>query len=341
MRTIIEHLIQTLAAGEKAVIATVVEQSGSAPRGSGARMLITASGALYGTVGGGVVEAECCREANQLLGEEGNMRLLPFSLSREDVADAGLICGGKMKVLLEKQGAESLACWREVMNASDGVALISRLPQGEERGAEICCPTLLAADGRRCGAALGRELEQKIQSCIGQKKQPWLETFEKERFFVDPLVDSGTLWLVGGGHVGLAVAKVAAMVGFTVKVIDDRVEFANGERFPQADEVRVASEFANCFPPLGEKDYVVIVTRGHLYDQEVLAQALTAQPGYIGMIGSRKKRDTIYQNLRQQGVAATALEQVHSPIGLAIGAVTPEEIALSIVAELVSHRAGK
>ena len=135
-------------------------------------------------------------------------------------------------------------------------------------------------------------------------------------------------------------ALMAAMVDFRVIVLDDRPDFANAERFPGV-ETRVLESFARCFAgiPSGPETFVVIVTRGHAHDADVLAQALRTQAGYIGMIGSRRKRDAVYERLRGQGFSETDLARVHCPIGLEIGAETPEEIAVSINAELVAHRA--
>jgi xanthine dehydrogenase accessory factor len=135
---------------------------------------------------------------------------------------------------------------------------------------------------------------------------------------------------------------MAAMVGFRISVCDDRQEFANRERFPEAHQIRILENFAQAFAGLaiGREDFVIILTRGHLHDKTVLAQALRTEAGYIGMIGSRKKRDAIYAALLKEGFDPADIDRVHSPIGLAIGAETPEEIAVSILAELIFVRAG-
>jgi xanthine dehydrogenase accessory factor len=157
--------------------------------------------------------------------------------------------------------------------------------------------------------------------------------------FFEPIGWGPKVFLFGGGHVSLPVARLSKGVGFRVAVIDNRSEFANRERFPEAEEV-VAEEFSSAVEKLkidGES-YVVILTRGHVYDQEVLEWALGKEARYIGMIGSRKKTQTIFRNLRGKGIPEEKLAAVHSPIGLDIGALTPEEIAVSIVAELIRER---
>jgi len=125
-------------------------------------------------------------------------------------------------------------------------------------------------------------------------------------------------------------------------VLDDRSEFANQERFPKADELRVLDRFENAFSGLSadSNSFLVILTRGHSHDRTVLAQALRTQAGYIGMIGSHRKRDTIYQSLRDEGFTNADLDRVHCPIGLDIGGETPEEIAVSIVAEMIEVHSG-
>ncbi len=156
--------------------------------------------------------------------------------------------------------------------------------------------------------------------------------------FVESLVSPGVVYLIGAGHVALATAHLASFAGFDVVVMDDRSEYANQDRFPAAQKVLVLPSFDGCLRDLSSNDYVVIVTRGHIYDRDVLAQALRTKAGYIGMIGSRKKRNVIYDSLREDGFSDLDLKRVHSPIGLSIGAETPNEIALSIVAELVKAR---
>ena len=166
-------------------------------------------------------------------------------------------------------------------------------------------------------------------------------TIGESLILIEPVLPADTLFLFGAGHVAQPTARLAAFVGFRVRVVDDRAEFASAERFPEAEEVRVVTDFDSALQGLAidANAFIVIVTRGHLYDKTVLMQALRTPAAYIGMIGSRRKRDHIFEALLKQGFTETDLKRVHSPIGLAIGAETPEEIALSIVAELTKVRA--
>jgi len=159
--------------------------------------------------------------------------------------------------------------------------------------------------------------------------------------YIEPIAPSPRVFIFGGGHISLSLSKMSTMVGFQAVVVDDRPQFANKERFPEADEV-IAEEFPLVLPKLkvNPASYLVIVTRGHAYDQEVLEWALKQDAKYIGMIGSRKKIQTVYNELKEKGFKTEQFQRVHAPIGLDIGAVTPEEIAVSIVAEMIQVRRG-
>ena len=157
--------------------------------------------------------------------------------------------------------------------------------------------------------------------------------------YIEPIVPAPRAYIFGGGHISLFVAKIGKMTGFEVVVIDDRPQFANRERLPDADEV-IAEEFELALPKLkvNRSHYLVIVTRGHAYDLEVLEWAVKTQARYVGMIGSRRKIQIVYTSLKEKGIPPEALERVHAPIGLDIGALTPEEIAVAIVAEMIQER---
>ncbi|MBI4165634.1 MAG: XdhC family protein [Acidobacteria bacterium] len=159
--------------------------------------------------------------------------------------------------------------------------------------------------------------------------------------FVEPILATPTAYIFGGGHVSLYLAKVASVAGFEVVVIDDRPAFANPERFPDAAET-LAAPWEEVFPQLAVNDfsYIVLVTRGHKGDLTCLRWALTTPARYIGMIGSRRKFIEITKVLEGEGVPPVRIERVHSPVGLDIGALTPEEIAVAIVAEMIAVRRG-
>jgi len=157
--------------------------------------------------------------------------------------------------------------------------------------------------------------------------------------FVEPILSVPTMYIFGGGHIGLALAKVGKLLNFKIAVVDDRAEFANPQRFPEA-ELTLAGDLKGIFPQLkvNRSSYIVIVTRGHQSDELVLEWAVGTPARYIGMIGSRSKNKAVFSHLLAKGIPQEALDRVHAPIGLEIGAQTPEEIAVSIMAEIVKVR---
>jgi xanthine dehydrogenase accessory factor len=187
---------------------------------------------------------------------------------------------------------------------------------------------------------LGQSVLKKVLTTAQTATRIQTLWFEKALVVVEPSVRFTTAYLFGAGHVAQPTAHLAAMVGFQVWVLDDRKDYVNPERFPEAHRVRLLDSFERAFTDLAitSDSYVIIFTHGHLHDKIVLAQALATDAGYIGMIASRRKRNTIYDALRAEGVHQTQIDRVHSPIGLAIGAETPEEIAVSIVAEMILQR---
>jgi len=162
------------------------------------------------------------------------------------------------------------------------------------------------------------------------------------KIFIDILQPKEEVLIFGAGHIAVYVSKLMKMIGFKVTIIDDRKEFANQERFPEADEI-IAEDIEKALTHLKITPftYIIIVTRGHLKDKEVLASVIGSSAAYIGMIGSRKKNATVFQHLEEQGVLKEELDKVHAPIGIGINAQTPEEIAVSIVAEIIQVRRGK
>ncbi|MBI2935009.1 MAG: XdhC family protein [Chloroflexi bacterium] len=159
--------------------------------------------------------------------------------------------------------------------------------------------------------------------------------------YLEPIIAHPVVYIFGGGHISVPISKIAGIAGFDVVVIDDRPGYANRERFPEAQNV-IAREFSQAFPelPVNKASYIVIVTRGHAHDEEVLEWAVKTPAKYIGMIGSKKKVRTVYSHIIERGGSEEALNRVHAPIGLGIHAQTPEEIAVSIVAEMIRERRG-
>ena len=348
------EIVKALEKGEKMALATLITRVGSAPRGVGAKYLIKEDGTSMGSIGGGCVEAEVWQGAKEVM-RKGKGGILHFELTSEQLAEGGLICGGNIDIFLEPLRGEFLDIYREVvrMKQKGGSAILATLisvddafPKGEDSKA------LIKASGERMGFLLdGEELEQKIlkeREALLREKKPRVLVLSSDRkdapwdrmeVLLEPILSEPTVYVFGAGHISQQLSPLVKRVQFKVVIIDDREMFANRERFPEVDEV-IVSEFEKCFDQLNIDDssYIVIVTRGHLYDGFVLEQALKSNARYIGMIGSKKKIRTLYQNLMEKGIAKDALDRVHAPIGIDINSETPEEIAVSIVAELIKVR---
>ncbi|MBI5584446.1 MAG: XdhC family protein [Deltaproteobacteria bacterium] len=340
-----------ISGGGDIVLATIVGQQGSAPRTTGTHFIVRPDGSFSGTIGGGKLEAEVLQTVPQVFAERKN-KLLCFRLKGTEVAQTEMICGGEVDVYLELlSGANPF--YRQLFK---GIADLAR--SGRE--------ALLATQVRDGLAADREDLKVLLPTGLGEPSIPasvpeWLRPYQQRLkealegdpldpapfrlenagfiIFVEPLKPAATVYLFGAGHISRPLCQLAKLVDFRVVVVDDREEFANRTRFPEADEIWVRSfdldplEF-----PLGPNAYVVIITRGHLHDHQLLRQVLPKPVRYIGMIGSRHKREVVFKALRREGFAEDLIKTVHAPIGLAINAQTPEEIAVSIAAELIQVR---
>jgi xanthine dehydrogenase accessory factor len=338
MNEILTTLIDTLNQDLHAVFCGIVESSGSAPRTSGARMLVLPDGSIRGSVGGGPVEGASLTRAVKML-EDGDMhRLLSFDLNSSTAAEAGMVCGGAVKVLLQRV----VPAQRPFFERLRDLLLERQRPSLVTAMREDVGPVLgmWSADAGLEGFDLSEEMSTELSRKAAKSRQNFRIEGEGVTVFAEPLISPTVLHIVGAGHVALATSKVAAFAGFEVVVMDDRVDFANAGRYPEARDVRVLENFEGCLKDLGPDDFVVIVTRGHLHDRDVLAQALRTDAGYIGMIGSRSKRDAVYRSILDSGFTQADLDRVFCPIGMPIGADTPEEIAVSIVGEMIRVRAG-
>lgn len=361
-QTIIEHLQQN----SPVVLATILTRNGSTPRTAGAKMLVFPDGSIEGTIGGGLMEAQSI-ELGLLLHYDHLAVVTEFHMTGKDAASSDMICGGNQEVLVEYLDPQdqTLIPVFEEMNSSikerKNAWWVSRLPMPGEKIARLP-HTLITAHGQsyRCGewtrqndfstvtSPISDVKSDKLTIRIGQDpidlstiREARIVTQGEIRYSIEPVSNYGTVYIFGCGHVSQKLAALTVPVGFRTVVLDDRSEYANRERFPDADEVILLDSFARSFDQiiLDPQSYIVIVTRGHLDDQVVLTQALRSDALYIGMIGSKRKCETIYRALESEGFSRAELQKVHGPIGLPIDAESPEEIAVSITAELIQARA--
>ncbi len=300
-------------------------------------MLVFADGSQRGTLGGGCVEAEVKQRALRVLGGDGGRpEVLTFCLDDNYGWDDGLICGGRMSILadpLRSPGAAGYcARFRELVEAGRGCTEAVVLAGGSRY--------LFDAAGRAAAQlAEGPPTEEILQGLLPLVQRPGPATRHGVAYL--PVLPRVTLLIVGGGHVGQAVARLAAEVDFDVWVLDDRERYASRERFPQAQRLLIGDigpTLKQMAPQLDASTYCLIVTRGHNHDEEALYHLAPAPAGYVGMIGSKRKIKLIYEDLLAKGVPAEQLARVHAPLGFDIGSQTVPEIAVSIVAELIACR---
>ena len=353
MQKIYETLDRLFDEERSAVLATIIRQAGPSPRGTGTKCLIMDDGSFEGTIGGGILEAQTLDEARKVFDTGLPVRLY-FSLNGQDVAETDMLCGGQVEVFLEPISSRNPAIVtilrriRDTMRKGDRGLLITLIDPERWQGGDV--PKLfLGKNGEISGGLPGA---QSIAEALGKEQRKIMQSRHLSlaamkddegnltEVLVEPVAVRTLLYVFGAGHVSKQIVPLANRVGFHVVVIDDREAFVDAGLFPKADEIR-HMPFEGSVEGLAvdSASFLVIVTRGHMHDKTVLAQALKTKAKYVGMIGSRQKRDIIYQKLLEEGFTRHDLDRVHSPIGIDIGAETPEEIAVSIVAELIQARA--
>ena len=309
-----------LAAGRTAMLATIVARAGSVPRGVGTAMVVSESGALIGTVGGGSMEYRARQDALSLLSENA------CAIRTYDIhADASGNAAGSVTILFRPFLGES------------GRALCNQIRLALESDLEaylVCqvvdgCPwesSVLPADtlSAYCGISTPPE------NAVLTRGEP--------RWLIEPISPAPRVILFGGGHVAQCMARQLALLEYHVWVVEDREDFAKAELFPMAERV-LHGDYGSIQPQLNitKHDHGIVMSRGHETDEQILSWLLRSEADYIGCIGSRRKIAQIREHLIKQGVSQEQLERLHAPVGLPIGAQTPAEIAVSIAAELIQY----
>ena len=322
MKFLCERLIESVNKGERVVLCTVLASSGSSPRGAGARMAVFQDGSTLGTVGGGEVEYLASKEALEVL-KNGKTYMRSFDLAPDQVASIGMICGGKVTIhyqIISETDLPILHQMREALAKDENSWIYLKIADG------------IVEEFRIVSQAEADDPGFYMSRAILKKGEPL--------YYAEPLVRAGRTYLFGGGHVGQALVPVLAKVGFRVTVFDNREHLATKEHFPAAEHV-IYGDYNDIYAKvkLTENDYVVIMTPGHQSDYALLEQVLRSQTKYVGCIGSRHKIAKTQAMLREAGISEERIASVHSPIGLAILAETPDEIAISIAAEMIHCRA--
>lgn len=318
MKKLLDSLLAALGRGERCVLCTVLATSGSSPRGAGARMAVFSGGATLGTIGGGAAELLCTQRAQAVL-QSGENDLHTYALHPGEADEAGMICGGAVTVLsqllspADENALAALRRWRALLERDVDLWLRLTLDGAQVRDFRVLMPG-----------------EADVPERAGLR----------DGVYAERLARAGKVCIFGAGHVGRALVSVLAALDFRVVLFDNRPALADTALHPMASEV-ICGDFQNIYRSvtLTENDYAVVMSPGHQSDYELLAQVLKSPATYIGCIGSRTKIAKTRERLLAEGFTESDLARIHAPIGLPILAETPEEIAISVAAELIEHRA--
>jgi len=307
-------------------------------------MLVFPDGSQVGTLGGGCVEAEVKRRALRLL-DAGQTELLTFNLDSDYGWDDGLICGGRMKMLVDPvRGEAEFSYYRHLLEhlATDQGCTEAVILDPEKADGQVADRFLLNDSGEVIATASQNGTTNPLPNSIAQQLRP---LSQRPRPYVAggvsflPHLRRCRLVIVGAGHVGQKVGELAAACDFDVWAVDDREQYCNAERFPQAKRLIVGEiDAALSGLDIDHNTYCLIVTRGHQHDEEALYHLAETPARYVGLIGSQRKIKMIFEDLLRDGISREALSRVYAPLGLDIGSQTVPEIAVSIVAELIAHR---
>jgi len=349
MREVIQGAVDDLTGGQPCVLATVVRTKGSTPQKAGAMLLVRQDGSGLGTLGGGCVEGDIWFAAKEILRQNGGPEFKDYYLNEDIAARDGLVCGGTMYFYLQplREPEDFLSIGSEIVEAYDGGNPVSlaTVVNTRDGGPALGSKLLLRSDGSVSGSlgdaaldAQALEIAQKVAEVGSNESFSFADGTE---VFVEGFTTPPTLVMVGGGHVGKATADLAHSLGYRVYLVDDRPEFSNEERFPYAEQTVVATyDKWTDHLDLNVNTFVVVATRGHRYDDMALESALKTRARYIGLLGSRRKTIMIYRRLIEQGVPLERIKEVYAPVGLNIGALEPEELAVSIMSEIIMVRRG-
>ncbi len=342
MRDLLPEIERWRQAGKQIAMATIVQVYGSSLRPLGAKMACTSAGDIAGSVSGGCIEGAVYEEAQKVM-KHGRPKLLEYGVANEAAWEIGLACGGTIQVWVESLAPEIYATLKQCLEVGQFVALATILA-GPRQGNKL----FVWPDGRTQGELGSAELtEQVVRYAVDRlaAHDPGRTMFEANNeaveVFVEVLSPLPRLIVVGAVHIAIPLVAFAKTLGFRTIVVDARSAFATRERFPHADELTVEwPSTAMAKLGLDEASYVVVVTHDDKLDIPALQAALGSSARYVGILGSKTTHAKRIQALKQLGVTDEQLARIHAPIGLDMGAVGPEEIALSIMSEVVAVRHG-
>ena len=348
MKNVIQEIVKLIESKEPCVLVSVVRTKGSTPQKSGAKLLVKKDGSGIGTLGGGCVEGDLWFAAQEILRHKRGPEFKDYYLNEDIAARDGLVCGGTMYFFIEPIMNDSafIHFGKEILTAYNGgppvgIATIIRSSHHQHIGNRV----MLRDDGTVVGSLGSQPMDklaiESIKKIMDLGNNTHVMVDDNTEIFVEGFTTPPTLIIMGGGHVGKATYDLANTLGFRTYIVDDRVEFANKTRFPMAEATTV-SDFSNGLNeiPININTYIVIATRGHQQDDIALESAINTEAIYLGLMGSKRKTILIYKRLLNKGYSSEKLRTIHAPIGLDLGAITPEEIAVSIVSEIIMVRRG-
>jgi xanthine dehydrogenase accessory factor len=347
MSSIYDALAGYLGSGEAVAVATIIEVRGSVPREVGAKMIIHPFGRHLGTVGGGCGEADVIRTALDVI-QTGQPKIVRVDLTEDVSLQALGVCGGIMEVFVEQaspamqedsvSALERVAALRESVSNREPVALAT-VVRGPGTGSQAVVWLDRPPMGSLGATPQAEWAISGAQAALRERQHRLLRDPEnKLAIFVEVQQRAPELIIVGAGHIAVPLAQMAALCDFSVTVLDDRASFANAERFPAARRV-IAAPLRETVRELAidADTFMVLVTRGHTHDVECLLEVIDRPARYIGMIGSQRRVDAVFKLLEEEmGIDPLRFERVYAPIGIAIGAHTPAEIAVCILAEVIN-----
>ena len=347
MSELLEQLTRVSASGRPAALATLVAAAGTTPKTAGATMWVSEDGSVLGSVTiGGCVDARVIERAERVV-QSGTPELLRMSLGDEDAWELGLTCGGEVEVLVQRvdpaggdSSAVAYAAARAAYEAGRAAIVVAHLDERRDR---------LAIDesGARAGSLGDAHLDARAAEiatrrlATGQLSGVERLTHDERdvALFFERLAPAETVVIVGASQVAMSLAVFVRELGMRVVIVDGRDRMATRERFPSVEEIHVGmpSEIIEALH-MTQRIYVVLLAHDYKYELPVLRAVLRSDAGYIGMLGSRRRGTTIRAMLAEEGLTASELSRLHSPIGLGIGAKSAAEIALAIAAEIVAVR---
>lgn len=342
MHDILYDTDKWMSEGEPVVLATVVSTWGSSPRQVGAKMAFTPSGKISGSVSGGCVEGAVVESGLQTL-DTCQGKLLRFGVADETAFEVGLACGGSIEVLVRPLEPAIFQILKTEIEALRPVILASVIEGAPELIAKETIINSLGVATTAIGYGLDEPLRIQAQQAMAGGESVSLtlktETAESVRLFLDVIAPPPTLVMVGGVHIAVALASIAKALGYTTIVVDPRRSFGSPERFPHVDRlIQAWPQEAFKDIPLTPNTAVAMLTHDPKIDDPALKIVLESPAFYIGALGSQKTQRKRRERLLADGLTEVKLNRIHGPIGVDLGAKTPEEIALSIMAEIVAVR---